>query len=151
MHGSSRSPRREPKPDSRGADRPPFPSPSPAPSVRLMTASAFSAWVSSTRTNPQPPCSVALGAFPPLLTESTGPSSLRGQLSSIRVRKVVAVCQRRVFAGSQLQQIEAEVHFSHLLIVLTQGSLLTSQNLFLLTTLWMEMGSYLRSEMRTQE
>lgn len=56
-----------------------------------------------------------------------------------------------VFAGSQLQQIEAEVHFSHLLIVLTQGSLLTSQNLFLLRTLWMEMGSYRRSEMRTQE
>lgn len=59
-------------------------------------------------------------------------ASLFPHHSSIDVVKVLIMCQRSVLGVSEIkrvQLIETELHFSHLPIVLTQRSLLTSQNL----------------------
>ena len=59
-------------------------------------------------------------------------ASLFPQHSSIDVVKVLIMCQRSVLGVSEIKRvelIETELHFSHLPIVLTQRSLLTSQNL----------------------
>ena len=61
-----------------------------------------------------------------------GSSSLFPQHLGIDVVKVLIMCQGSVLGGSEIkwvELIETELHFSHLLIVLTQRGLLTSQNL----------------------
>lgn len=51
---------------------------------------------------------------------------------------------------AQRLNTEIECHPSHLPTISTQESLLTSQNLFPLMTLWVQIGSYLISEMGVQ-
>lgn len=58
--------------------------------------------------------------------------SLFPQHLSIDIVKVLIMCQWSVLGGSEIKRvelIETELHFFHLPIVLTQRSLLTSQNL----------------------
>lgn len=107
------------------------------------------AWLPTCR--PDACCSVAFGAsqlVPRRWVNSCSP--LFPKRLCLWIVTDPIICRERVSGGPEIKHTQLECHPSPLPIISPQGSLLTSQNLFLLMPLWVQMGPYLRTETAVQ-